>query len=366
MAIIRGKRAYNSRKLSAVAAVEDRAASDYTWLMSGVSDDWGRFRRSARAIVGTAYESRPAVTEADVERWLRLYEEKGLLKTYEVDGAVYAEWTNYLGDQESQRAHHNCPEPPWSTHRHSKACKLWGTAKDREPAAGGTSKGTSTDKVEGYPPGPSGTTDPSGTTERTEPPPAGAGPLDRVFAHWQGVLDHKDAKLTPKRLKAIRARLYDGYTEDQLLRAIDGCKASAFHMGANDRERRYDDLTLICRDGEHVEQFIGYLRDNGERKPQPKHEPPGELSPDAETYVREVWAAFAARRGSGQPPGTMDDFIARKWHAEGVPLRTVLRGIADCSGIEKLVGVQRERLHLGYVRPAVEDAIRFRGKAVGS
>lgn len=79
-----------------------------------------------------------------------------------------------------------------------------------------------------------------------------------VFDHWRTVMDHPEAKLTTKRRRLIKARLKDS-TQDELLKAIDGCRASAFHMGANDAGTRYDDLTLICRDREHVESFIRKL-----------------------------------------------------------------------------------------------------------
>jgi len=77
-----------------------------------------------------------------------------------------------------------------------------------------------------------------------------------VFDHWRAAMGHMDAKLTPKRARLVAARLKEHYSVATLKRAIDGCRASAFHMGANDRGARYDDLTLICRDGEHVEQFL--------------------------------------------------------------------------------------------------------------
>jgi hypothetical protein len=154
VAIINGRRVYDSRKLAAVAALEDRAAAEYVWMMAGISDDWGRFRASARMILGTAYKDRAGVTEEDVERWLGLYNtvfesmgEYGLLRFYYHDGVRYAEWTNYMGDPPSQREHHNCPEPEWSTHKHGKGCKFWGPAKlgvplkpTRKSKPAGTSK----------------------------------------------------------------------------------------------------------------------------------------------------------------------------------------------------------------------------------
>jgi hypothetical protein len=150
VAIVNGRRVYDSRKLAAIAEVEDRAAAEYVWMMAGVSDDWGRFRASARTILGEAYRDRPGVTEADVERWLGLYnavlvpnEEFGLLRFYyDADGVRYAEWTNYMGDPPSQRQHHSCPEPEWSDHEHGQKCRMWRGArpKDAKPAKSPTPK----------------------------------------------------------------------------------------------------------------------------------------------------------------------------------------------------------------------------------
>lgn len=85
-------------------------------------------------------------------------------------------------------------------------------------------------------------------------------PVDQVFTHWQSVTGHSDAKFTPRRKQAIAGRLREGYSVGTLMAAVNGCRASPFHQGENDRRRVFDDITLICRDGEHVEQFVGYLR----------------------------------------------------------------------------------------------------------
>lgn len=80
--------------------------------------------------------------------------------------------------------------------------------------------------------------------------------IQAVFSHWQDRCDHPRAKLDDKRKRLIRARLKDGYTVDDLMRAIDGCARSPFHQGDNDGGKVYDDLGLICRDGAHVDQFL--------------------------------------------------------------------------------------------------------------
>lgn len=122
MAIVNGKRLYNSDKLLAVAKEDDRAAAEYAWLMAGISDDFGRFKLSPRRILGKAYESRPGITELMIADWLAIYEKHGLIQLYTVGGSTYAEWYKYAGDPPSQRRFHSCPEPPWTTHKHNKRC----------------------------------------------------------------------------------------------------------------------------------------------------------------------------------------------------------------------------------------------------
>jgi hypothetical protein len=77
-----------------------------------------------------------------------------------------------------------------------------------------------------------------------------------VFEHWQTVMAKPSAKLDAKRVKAIKARLADGYTVGDLCKAIDGNKADAWSQGANDRRTPYNDIELICRDGPKVDKFM--------------------------------------------------------------------------------------------------------------
>lgn len=84
--------------------------------------------------------------------------------------------------------------------------------------------------------------------------------IAQVFAYWRRIMGRQAAKLTKGRKEKINARLAEGYTPIQLCAAIDGCRASAFHMGDNRHRRRYDSLDLILRNGEKVEDFIGLRR----------------------------------------------------------------------------------------------------------
>ncbi len=81
--------------------------------------------------------------------------------------------------------------------------------------------------------------------------------LIRIFNHWVGSMNKSSAtKFTAGRKKAIKARLKEGYSEKYIIIAITSCANSPYHMGKNDSGTVYDDLTLICRNGEKLEGFV--------------------------------------------------------------------------------------------------------------
>lgn len=82
--------------------------------------------------------------------------------------------------------------------------------------------------------------------------------IGRVIDFWRTTCNHPHAKATPERKAKVRARLRDGYSENTIKRAIRGCARSDFHTGKNEDGRRYDELTLILRNGSKLEQFVGY------------------------------------------------------------------------------------------------------------
>lgn len=91
-------------------------------------------------------------------------------------------------------------------------------------------------------------------TDKSMPPD---GDVIDVFEHWRAAMKKtKAVKLDAKRKGKIRARLKDGFTVDDIKKAIDGCASSAFHMGDNPNGRKHDDLELICRDGTKLESFM--------------------------------------------------------------------------------------------------------------
>ena len=75
-------------------------------------------------------------------------------------------------------------------------------------------------------------------------------PVALVFEHWRKAL-HPKSKLTTDRRRKIKARLKEGYTVDQLKRAVDGCAKSEWH-----RERGHTAIGLIFRNAEKTDAFI--------------------------------------------------------------------------------------------------------------
>lgn len=92
-----------------------------------------------------------------------------------------------------------------------------------------------------------------------------AGEVEQVVAHYRKHHPRALPRVTSasKEYRQVAARLREGYTVQDLCDAIDGCHASAWHMGQNDRRTRYNSLELITRTADKVTQFIEILR--GER-----------------------------------------------------------------------------------------------------
>ncbi len=79
-----------------------------------------------------------------------------------------------------------------------------------------------------------------------------------VFDYWKTVMGSTRAVLDVKRKRVIGSMLDNGYTAEDLCKAIDGCSKSSFHMGLNDKGMKYNGIDLIMRSAEYVDRFIGY------------------------------------------------------------------------------------------------------------
>lgn len=79
-----------------------------------------------------------------------------------------------------------------------------------------------------------------------------------IFSYWKEIMKKNEgAKFTAKRLKAVKSRLKEGYTIDQIKQAIYGCSVTPHNQGKNDQGKVFDCLELICRSGENIERFAG-------------------------------------------------------------------------------------------------------------
>ena len=97
---------------------------------------------------------------------------------------------------------------------------------------------------------------------KAEPKPP---PKPRTSRLVQEVVDHyrkyhsrfaPRLRSTSEAYVKIVARFEEGFTVDDLCAAIDGCHKSPFHLGENDRGKRYLSLEYICRHADKVTEFI--------------------------------------------------------------------------------------------------------------
>ncbi len=77
-----------------------------------------------------------------------------------------------------------------------------------------------------------------------------------IFVYWQTVMGKQRSRLTGDRRGKIEARLREGYSVDEIKKAIDGCRNTPWNMGENPNGKQYNDFDLICRNGSKLEQFI--------------------------------------------------------------------------------------------------------------
>lgn len=94
--------------------------------------------------------------------------------------------------------------------------------------------------------------------------PDEAGQIRELADYWREKCRHPQAKVDSKtkRWAKVKARLRDGYTPEQIRQAIDGAASKPY---VNDEGKRFDDLELVCRSAEKLEDFMGRAATNGKR-----------------------------------------------------------------------------------------------------
>ncbi len=142
-------------------------------------------------------------------------------------------------------------------------------APDQRDSSEGSSKGLRTPSEPGpHSPTPTPTPTPidQPLLSSSQANPTRADEIAEVFGYWQERLGKQRSQLDAKRTKAIKARLVDGYTVDDLKLAVDGILLDPHKMGANDRQRKFDDIELACREAANVDALIE-LATNGNTAP---------------------------------------------------------------------------------------------------
>lgn len=80
----------------------------------------------------------------------------------------------------------------------------------------------------------------------SKPPEHRSDEVDDVWQHYVATMQPRNVTLNPQERKLIRDALKVA-TTDELKLAITGCRRSAFHMGQNDRNRKYNRLSQIIK-----------------------------------------------------------------------------------------------------------------------
>lgn len=93
---------------------------------------------------------------------------------------------------------------------------------------------------------------PKRSTRKSPVPPAD---VALVMEHYKAVY-HPTSRPGDRERDLILARLKEGYSVNDLLKAVDGCHVSPFHCGENERGMKYQSLGLIVRDSKHVVEFM--------------------------------------------------------------------------------------------------------------
>lgn len=95
-----------------------------------------------------------------------------------------------------------------------------------------------------------------------------ANAVGEIFDHWQLTMGESGKRLTDGRRKKIKSRLKH-YPVTDLLRAIDGCRGSPWHMGDNPNSAKYNDIELIFRNDENLEKFRDMVTPNQQQEYEP-------------------------------------------------------------------------------------------------
>ena len=212
-------------------------------LLWTIADDSGRLRGNSRMLASLLY---PYDDDAKkhIEGWLSELVNENCIVRYEVDGTSYIQVCNWASHQKIDRPSAS-KIPPFD-----ESSRILANPREHSSGDQGMDQGMDQGKERK---GKEGKGEEISVALRARREQVAA-----VFDCWRKTMQHPKAVLDDKRRKLIEARMKDGYSADDLCRAIIGCSRSAFHMGMNDRGTRYDGIDLIFRDAQKVDQFLKF------------------------------------------------------------------------------------------------------------
>lgn len=199
-------------------------------------DDEGRTRAPSRMLASLLF---PYDDDAPklIDKWLSELEREKCIVRYQIEGQTYLEVCNWLNHQKIDKPSKSKIQPfdeasiTLSNVRECSSLDQGSRIKDQ-----GVDQGKDQDV--------------SLAAQRES--------IVRVFDFWRETMQTTRSVLDEKRRKLIQSRLKDGYSADDLCKAIDGCNKSPFHMGLNDKGTKYNGIDLILRSAEHIDKFIGF------------------------------------------------------------------------------------------------------------
>jgi hypothetical protein len=200
-----------------------------------LADDEGRLRGNSRMLASLLFpydDDAPAL----IDGWLKELEDEGCIVRYKVGAQSYLQLCNWLIHQKIDKPTKS-KIPPFDESSREVANPREKSSEDQGPKDQGEEGKGKEQHVE----------------RRAASPDRDV--VAEVFAYWQKTMNSPGSKLDDKRRKAIVNAL-KLYEPRQVCEAILGCSRSVWHMGQNDRHRKFNGLDLILRDAEHIDMFV--------------------------------------------------------------------------------------------------------------
>lgn len=199
-----------------------------------IADDEGRLRGNSRMLASLLFpydDDAPGL----IDGWLKELEDEGCIVRYKAGTQSYLQLCNWLIHQKIDKPSKS-KIPPFDESSRE-------VAKPREVSSeeGIKDQGEERKGEEQH------------VDRRVASPDRDV--IGEVFAYWQKTMNSPGSKLDDKRRKAIINAL-KLYEPRQVCEAILGCSRSVWHMGQNDRHRKFNGLDLILRDAEHIDMFV--------------------------------------------------------------------------------------------------------------